>query len=353
MSPRCQTAPVSTIDLNADLGEGFGVWRLGDDDALLGIVTSANVACGFHAGDPSTMRRVCEPGGGGGCRRRRPGVLPRPRRLRPPLHRRGTGRARRRRALPAGRARRDRPGQRQPGVLRQAARRALQRRRRPRGAGPGRRRRRRRLRRPAAGARAARLRAAARGGGGRPAHGRARASPTAATPPAGTLVSRREPGALVHDPAAVAERAVRMAVDGEVVAVDGTRAAGRRSSRSACTATPRAPSSWPGRCGRRWRRPASRRPPSRADRQPASRPACRSVARRRPGEQVAGDVVHGPALPVGAHPEQLQRGGCARPRGRRSACPSPPRPPPGAAGPVRAATRGPRPATSPTRRRRR
>jgi len=47
------------VDLNSDLGEGFGVWRLGDDDALLGIVTSANVACGFHAGDPSTMRRVC------------------------------------------------------------------------------------------------------------------------------------------------------------------------------------------------------------------------------------------------------------------------------------------------------
>jgi UPF0271 protein len=48
------------MDLNSDLGEGFGIWRLGDDDALLGIVTSANVACGFHAGDPSTMRRVCE-----------------------------------------------------------------------------------------------------------------------------------------------------------------------------------------------------------------------------------------------------------------------------------------------------
>jgi UPF0271 protein len=48
------------IDLNADLGEGFGVWRLGDDDGLLEIVTSANVACGFHAGDPTTMRRVCE-----------------------------------------------------------------------------------------------------------------------------------------------------------------------------------------------------------------------------------------------------------------------------------------------------
>jgi UPF0271 protein len=50
---------VSTIDLNADLGEGFGQWRLGDDEALLDVVTSANVACGFHAGDPSTMHRVC------------------------------------------------------------------------------------------------------------------------------------------------------------------------------------------------------------------------------------------------------------------------------------------------------
>src|SRR5215212_7847206 len=59
-STRCQTAPVTrTVDLNADLGEGFGVWRLGDDDALLDVVTSANVACGFHAGDPATMRRVC------------------------------------------------------------------------------------------------------------------------------------------------------------------------------------------------------------------------------------------------------------------------------------------------------
>jgi UPF0271 protein len=48
-----------TIDLNADLGEGFGRWSLTDDDALIAVVTSANVACGFHAGDPSTMRRVC------------------------------------------------------------------------------------------------------------------------------------------------------------------------------------------------------------------------------------------------------------------------------------------------------
>ncbi|MEW2384108.1 5-oxoprolinase subunit PxpA [Micromonospora sp. NPDC047707] len=47
------------MDLNADLGEGFGIWRLGDDAALLDLVTSANVACGFHAGDAPTMRRVC------------------------------------------------------------------------------------------------------------------------------------------------------------------------------------------------------------------------------------------------------------------------------------------------------
>jgi 5-oxoprolinase (ATP-hydrolysing) subunit A len=50
----------AVIDLNADLGEGFGRWRLTDDEALLAVVTSANVACGFHAGDPATMRRVCE-----------------------------------------------------------------------------------------------------------------------------------------------------------------------------------------------------------------------------------------------------------------------------------------------------
>ncbi|GHJ46569.1 UPF0271 protein [Catellatospora sp. TT07R-123] len=47
------------MDLNADLGEGFGRWTLGDDEALLDVVTSANVACGFHAGDAGTMRRSC------------------------------------------------------------------------------------------------------------------------------------------------------------------------------------------------------------------------------------------------------------------------------------------------------
>jgi 5-oxoprolinase (ATP-hydrolysing) subunit A len=45
-----------TIDLNADLGESYGNWRMGDDGAMLDIVTSANIACGFHAGDPKTIR---------------------------------------------------------------------------------------------------------------------------------------------------------------------------------------------------------------------------------------------------------------------------------------------------------
>ncbi|TWX40888.1 LamB/YcsF family protein [Frigoribacterium sp. ACAM 257] len=51
---------MTTIDLNADLGEGFGRWTLGDDDALLDVVTSANVACGFHAGDPAGLLRVVD-----------------------------------------------------------------------------------------------------------------------------------------------------------------------------------------------------------------------------------------------------------------------------------------------------
>lgn len=44
-----------TVDLNSDMGEGFGDYRLGDDAAILKIVTSANIACGFHAGDPEIM----------------------------------------------------------------------------------------------------------------------------------------------------------------------------------------------------------------------------------------------------------------------------------------------------------
>ena len=49
-----------SIDLNADMGEGFGPWPMGNDAALLRIVSSANIACGFHAGDPDTMARTMD-----------------------------------------------------------------------------------------------------------------------------------------------------------------------------------------------------------------------------------------------------------------------------------------------------
>ncbi|MHB2024798.1 MAG: LamB/YcsF family protein, partial [Mycobacteriales bacterium] len=49
---------VWVVDLNSDLGEGYGVWSMADDAALLEVVTSANIACGFHAGDPMIMRRT-------------------------------------------------------------------------------------------------------------------------------------------------------------------------------------------------------------------------------------------------------------------------------------------------------
>lgn len=53
------TSAAPVVDLNADLGESFGAWRLGDDAGLMGVITSANIACGFHAGDPLTLRRAC------------------------------------------------------------------------------------------------------------------------------------------------------------------------------------------------------------------------------------------------------------------------------------------------------
>jgi len=49
-----------TIDLNADLGESFGRWQLGDDPAMLDLISSANVAAGFHAGDPRGLLAICE-----------------------------------------------------------------------------------------------------------------------------------------------------------------------------------------------------------------------------------------------------------------------------------------------------
>lgn len=62
---------MSTVDLNADMGESFGPWKMGDDAALLKIVTSANIACGGHAGDPdvlsATLRLAHENGVGIGA----------------------------------------------------------------------------------------------------------------------------------------------------------------------------------------------------------------------------------------------------------------------------------------------
>jgi UPF0271 protein len=51
---------MKTIDLNCDLGEGFGAWEMGNDAAMIELATSVNVACGFHAGDADIMRRTCE-----------------------------------------------------------------------------------------------------------------------------------------------------------------------------------------------------------------------------------------------------------------------------------------------------
>lgn len=58
----------TSVDLNADLGESFGAWKLGDDEAMLGLVTSANVACGFHAGDPTLLLRTCRAAAARGVR---------------------------------------------------------------------------------------------------------------------------------------------------------------------------------------------------------------------------------------------------------------------------------------------
>ncbi|MDZ5609241.1 5-oxoprolinase subunit PxpA [Bacillus pseudomycoides] len=51
---------MATIDLNCDLGEGFGAYQIGNDDKILPFVSSVNIACGFHAGDPTVMRQTVE-----------------------------------------------------------------------------------------------------------------------------------------------------------------------------------------------------------------------------------------------------------------------------------------------------
>jgi UPF0271 protein len=209
------------VDLNSDVGEGFGVWHLGDDEALLAIVTSANVACGFHAGDAPTMRRVCEQAAAlgvtvgaqvgyrdlAGFGRRRidvdPGEL-----SDEVLYQVG--------ALDAfARAAGTRVAYVKPhgalyntAVHDEAQARAVVRAVRAYGGSL-----------PVLGLPGSALLSAAEAAG---LPGVPEGFADRAYTPEGALVPRSEDGALVTDPAAVAERAVRMAVDGRVVAVDGS-----------------------------------------------------------------------------------------------------------------------------------
>lgn len=220
------------VDLNADLGESFAQWRLGDDDAMLAIVTSANVACGFHAGDPLTLRRTvaaaAEHGVTVGAQVAYPDLM-------------GFGR----RFVDATVEELSADILYQIGALEAMCR--------------------------AAGSRVAYVKphgalyntavhheqhaqavveAVAAYDPGLPILGlpgsvllrRAQEAGLTAVPeafadrgytPAGTLVSRREPGALLHDPTQVAARMVRLVTDGVIAAADGTDVAVR--ARSICT----------------------------------------------------------------------------------------------------------------------
>ncbi|WP_444960964.1 LamB/YcsF family protein [Nocardiopsis sp. M1B1] len=210
------------IDLNSDLGESFGRWELGDDKALLSIVTSANVACGFHAGDPSVLRRTTLDAVAGGVA---VGAHVGYRDLA------GFGR----RFLDVPPAELTDEVVYQMGALSAFTRLAGDRIRyvKPHGAlyntivhhekqaaavvaavrefDPA---------MPVLGLPGSRfLRLAEEAG--LPAHREAFAD--RAYTPEGTLVSRREPGAVLHDPAAIAERCLRIAHGEPVEAVDGSR----------------------------------------------------------------------------------------------------------------------------------
>jgi 5-oxoprolinase (ATP-hydrolysing) subunit A len=209
------------VDLNSDLGEGFGAWSLGDDAAMLDLVSSASIACGFHAGDPRTLLATCAAAVQRGVTI---GAQPGYRDLA------GFGR----RFIDYEPADLVADVLYQIGALDGLARAAGDRVRyvKPHGAlynaivhhegqaaavvdavrryDPG---------LPVLGlpgsaflrlAGAAGLTTVAEAFADRGYHGD------------GTLVSRREPGALLHDPAEVADRMVRLVTDGELVAVDGT-----------------------------------------------------------------------------------------------------------------------------------
>jgi UPF0271 protein len=222
---------VTDIDLNVDIAEGFGAWRIADDDALLAVVSSANIACGFHAGDPGTMRRACANAVANGVTigahvgyrdlagfGRRFVDVPPADLIDDVLYQLGalTGIAR----VEGGAVRYVKPhgalynaigtNEQQAAAVVEAVR----------------------LFDPAlavlgmAGSVWLRL---AEEAGLDVVH---EAFADRAYTPAGTLVSRREPGAVVSDPDAVAARAVRFATEGSVEAIDGTVLA--VSARSVC-----------------------------------------------------------------------------------------------------------------------
>jgi UPF0271 protein len=208
------------MDLNSDLGEGYGRWTLGDDAAMLQVVTSANVACGFHAGDPATIdrtvRTAVELGVAVGAQVSYPDLV---------------GFGRREIDLPPGDLTAD--VLYQLGALEAFARAAGSRVRyvKPHGALYN------RIARDPVQAAAvveairrydpdlplltlpgsAAMAAAAGAGVPAVAEGFADRAYTGE----GRLVSRREPGAVLHDPGRVAARALRMASEGRVETVDG------------------------------------------------------------------------------------------------------------------------------------
>jgi UPF0271 protein len=208
------------MDLNSDLGEGYGRWTLGDDAAMLQVVTSANVACGFHAGDPATIdrtvRTAVELGVAVGAQVSYPDLV---------------GFGRREIDLPPGDLTAD--VLYQLGALEAFARAAGSRVRyvKPHGALYN------RIARDPVQAAAvveairrydpdlplltlpgsAAMAAAAGAGVPAVAEGFADRAYTGE----GRLVSRREPGAVLHDPGRVAARALRMAAEGRVETVDG------------------------------------------------------------------------------------------------------------------------------------
>ena len=208
---------MASIDLNSDLGESFGVWQLGDDEAMLERRHERQRGLRVPRRRPVDAAAVCAEAVANQVSIGAQVSYPDLARLRPAVHRHRPARAARRRALPTRCARRLRPGRRGRGRLRQAARRAVPRdhrrlRPRPRPSSP----------RPPSTTRrwpcsAPRARACC-GPPRPPGWNRSpRRSPTGPTCATAGSCPRSEPGAVVADPAEVAARAVRLAIEHEVV----------------------------------------------------------------------------------------------------------------------------------------